>query len=139
MQSKEVTINDVTKMEDYVSPENAQLLKEKGFNELCLARYIYGIFVPCDSQMRMFYHRNESMSEKECTCPTIQMVLKWLRKNHKIHIDIDYIDFLEHGEVWSATIVDMTTFKETKVENTWNSYEQMANEAIEFCLKNLVK
>lgn len=139
MKNEEITISDVTKTEEYVSLENAQLLKKVGFNWLCLCRYIYGIFVPCDSQMRMFYHKNSSTDENECTCPTIQMVLRWLRKNHNIHIDIDYIDFLEHGEVWSATIVDMVTFKETKIESTWNSYEQMANEGIKYCITNIIQ
>lgn len=120
--------------EDYVSFEVAKLLKEKGFDGDTSCYY-----TPHNEKRWVYQHYQDFDKEDRIEYPTIQMAMKWLRKNHKIHIDIDYIDFLEHGEVWSAKIVDMVTFKETKVENTWNHYEQMANEAIKFYLKNLNK
>ena len=125
--------------EDYVSFETAKLLKEKGFDVKC--EYCYAEFSKDDIEVIGLSPAKCVQSLKEDRYPyvTLQMAMKWLRENHKIHIDIDYIDFLEHGEVWSAKIVDMVTFKETKIESTWNHYEQMANEAIEFYLKNLNK
>jgi len=137
MKNKEVTINDVTEMEGYVSPENAQLLKEKGFNELCLARYIYGIFVPCDSQMRMFYHRNESMSEKECTCPTIQMVLKWLREMHDICISVDVKIGGKKYYVCISSVKCGLSYGVLEDE-VWDTFEEACEESIKYCLENLL-
>jgi len=66
--------------------------------------------------------------------PTIQMALEFFRQEYKLHVDADYIDFLEHGEVWATKIVNMQTFEETKLEYRENSYSAAAIAGIEYCL-----
>jgi hypothetical protein len=66
------------------------------------------------------------------------MAMKWLREKHKIHINVRYLDFLEHGEVWDATVVIMSNFNEQVIENTENTYEQALEFALQYVLKNLI-
>lgn len=74
--------------EDYISFETAKLLKEKGFNEKCLAHWFIGT------------ERNFSVSSTPCnwneiktdldwlSCPTLQMAMKWLREVHNWNVVI---------------------------------------------------
>jgi hypothetical protein len=71
-------------------------------------------------------------------CPSLNVALKWLILEHKIYIKADYIDFLEHGEVWAATIIMMKTFEEIKVENTESTREEALEFALEYALTNLI-
>jgi hypothetical protein len=107
-------------MEAYVSLEIAKLLQNQGFDWSC-----------GDS-----YHNNEG----RCICskPTIQMAMAWLRKECDLYVDVKYIDYAEHGEVWSVTIVNMLTFTETDIQETENTYEQAAELGIKYCLENLI-
>ena len=154
MKNEEITISDVTKTEEYVSLENAQLLKKVGFDWLCLCRYIYGIFVPCDSQMRMFYHKNSSTNENECTCPTIQKVRNWLRTEYNIDIvvmpsvanknfepdttiypvcDGEYEWMVIKGD-GSATIYGYNVLK-----RYCSSFGEACQEAIKYCITNIIQ
>lgn len=125
----------------YVSYETAKLLKEKGFE--CERDYITAMYNELGefhflSTSAEYYYDYEDFDDKDCVAATLSMAMNWLRDECHIHINVDYIDYLEHGEVWAASAVDKKTFKEIKIENTENSYELAAEYAIDYILKNFV-
>jgi len=125
--------------EDYVSYDTAQLLKNKGFDELCYACYEYFESGVTLFKGWPFEYKGEPVhnTNNRVKCPTLQMAMKWLRETHNCVINVNYIDFLEFGEVWSYTIIDKSTFAEY-YKDTENSYELAAEAAIKYCLENLI-
>ena len=118
--------------EDYVSYEVARLLEEKGYDEqtrLCFrgdGKILHndGSYVGYPG----YYPR-----------PTLQMARKWLRKEHKLHIWVDYSSFDFNDElpyVWNI--------RETKIEGAYwgGTYHKSCEEAeeagIRYCLENLI-
>lgn len=109
-------------IEDYVSFKTSQLLKEKGFNEECHQYY----------------------GDYKYPCPTLQMVMKWLREVHNLHCDIGY-DFRLgwNNKITSLkeTIIDhdieMKTYLTNKSIN-YSSYEEACEDAIKYCIKELI-
>lgn len=70
--------------EDYVSFELAKLLKEKGFDEGCRARYgTAGSF----SYEKYEVEASGCEMHNSILAPTLQMAMKWLRIEHNIHIE----------------------------------------------------
>ena len=118
--------------EDYVSFETAKLLKEKGFDGSVSVHY---------NELGGTIMSSNPIS-KNCTkCPTLQMAMKWLREVHHLVIQIEFIDFLEHGEVWLYSIIERKTIKQLtdRDENfTEHSYEEACEAAIKYCLENLI-
>ena len=123
--------------EDYVSFETAKLLKEKGFDELCRAWY---------GGTGVIHENGEIMSNSDCAlssvmCPSLQMAMKWLREVHHLVIEIEFIDFLENGEVWLYSIFERKTIKRLTDKDedfTEHSYEDACEAAIKYCLENLI-
>lgn len=133
--------------EDYVSFETAKLLKEKGFDaetEHDMWYVVEKFSTGChwNSCTYKVGDITREFDEKRCIAmPTLQMAMKWLRDVHKKVINVDYIDFFEHGEVWSYSVLDRNTFHEftEKSESfTEHSYEEACEEGIKYCLKNLI-
>lgn len=133
--------------EDFVSFETAKLLKEKGFDvetEHDMWYVVEKFSTGChwNSCTYKVGDITREYDEKCCIAmPTLQMAMKWLRDVHKKVINVDYIDFLEHGEVWSYSVLDRNTFHEftEKSESfTEHSYEEACEEGIKYCLKNLI-
>lgn len=126
--------------EDYISFETAKLLKEKGFDEKC--RTYYKVFP--ESRIAAIYHSSENrgVSEddpNEILCPTLQMVMKWLRKVHEIFIRPNisflypiryYCEILCYGDNLK-TQQDVTT-------ETFESPEEACEASIKYCLENLI-
>lgn len=120
--------------EDYISFETAKLLKEKGFDEAT----------------RCYYSNNgtrwlndfliQHNSQGGIACPTLQMAMKWLREEKEIYITIIYGDYPSLNRVfWTPQIdslegIDLpdSFYKE------YNKYEQACENAIQYCLKNLI-
>lgn len=91
--------------EDFVTYELAIKLKEKGFDEECLAYYTseYTLYlntiVLCDDKylevaeidyeecLRSYNTKKDRLLRTIVDAPTISQVLKWLREEKKIHID----------------------------------------------------
>jgi hypothetical protein len=127
--------------EDYVSFETAKLLKEKGFDEPC-DWYINDAFPNTVTRYNDYgiKHKNSDKTDV-CSAPTLQMAMKWLREVHHLVIQIEFIDFLEHGEVWLYSIIERKTIKQLtdRDENfTEHSYEEACEAAIKYCLENLI-
>lgn len=140
--------------EDYIGFKASQLLREKGFDEKCEKGWMHDgkLVWACNfMEGESFIDLSDIETQAEYDgwntylqgqyaflCPSLNVALKWLILEHKIYIRADYIDFLEHGEVWAATIIMMKTFEEIKVENTEHTKEEALEFALEYCLENLI-
>ena len=126
--------------EDYVSFETAQLLKEKGFNEECFALYNPdGMLIQSGIRLNNI---QVGRVEGSYSAPTLQMAMKWLRKEHNLVIKVELIDYLEHGEVWLYSVFERKTIKRLtgKGEDfTEHSYEEACDAAVKYCLENFVQ
>lgn len=116
--------------EDYVSFETAKLLKKKGFNGEC------DLFGRTDEPELIIREAakiayNQGIDDECVIIPTHQMAIKWLREKHKITISIlfegDRIYYEIHQNNKFVFGVD-----------TPESYEEVCEEAIKRCLKNLI-
>ena len=132
--------------EDYVSFEVAKLLKEKGFDEPCIALYeekVLHINTLCD-------YYNSELSSYVCA-PTHQMAMKWLREVHHIHIEIclyktseDDIEpkksrktpYYTFG-VWDS-ITGYNVDKRLINDFIGDTYEQTCEVALKYSLENLI-
>ena len=129
--------------EDYVSFEVAKLLKEKGFDEPVMYH-----FTP-DGTQRKF---QQAFYRDDVAQPTLQMAMKWLREVHGLHIDV----FVGEDESYDADGVMVEewhfwTYRITTIEGEfvydaydqfdvveYQTYEEAAEDAILFCLNNLI-
>jgi hypothetical protein len=119
--------------EDYVSFETAKLLKEKGFDEGCRARY---------GTAGSFCYEKYEVEASGCEmhnailAPTLQMAMKWLREVHNLYIDIriNINNSLYSFQIYSVGISGARAFTEYRIE----SYEAACEEAIKYCLEKLI-
>ncbi len=124
--------------EDYVSFEVAKLLKEKGFDEECNMAYFNGTLV--DYTMFGFCLGGDLLY-----CPTIQMAMKWLREVHNIN-PVPYATSIGwYFEVFDLTQRDITgcallyDIGIPSKEYTFDTYEEVCDAAIKYCLENFIK
>ena len=126
--------------EDYVSFEIAKLLKEKGFDEDCWCWYEEdGYLRESNDDFGVQSNSDHVVDDDEynCSAPTIQMAMKWLREVHNLHIDIDPSE----GD-WNPTVLELEDWScVVKPEDEipiQDSYEQACEAAIKYCLENLI-
>ena len=134
--------------EDFVTYEIAKMLKEKGYNcELPYAMYneigqfcLLTTSAPyhvCESgyKYREYYDYND-FDKNDFIAPTISQVLKWLRKEKKIHISIDI-----WGRTWGYDILNLPSGNSlhwTAYDENINNYEQAALAGIEYVIDSLI-
>ena len=122
--------------EDFVTYELAVKLKEKGFNEPCYGYYHRGggddSFELCGNGDCDFQN---SKNKYRIATPTIPQVLKWLRKEKKIHIQIL---FTCPPNKWEYITIKMTNNELRGTCATFTSYEQAALAGIKYILGNLI-
>jgi hypothetical protein len=130
--------------ENYVSFETAKLLKEKGFNWPCLHYWQEEISEFC-IQKRILkwsngeYQNMEIASPYRFSAPTLQMAIKWLRKNHQIFIRPN-ISFLYPIRYYCEIFCygdNLKTQQDVTTEN-FESPEEACEAAIKYCLENLI-
>jgi hypothetical protein len=137
--------------EDYVSFELAKLLKEKGFNGPCYkvweshgdsqtlvgaSWFVEGETVVnrelVDAAAKQYaYEYSLNNNVEGYLAPTLQMAMKWLRKEHHITIGITF----------SLNIITYEIQKDEEFVTAIGSsrtYENMVEEAIKLCLENLI-
>lgn len=118
--------------EDYVSFEISVLLKEKGF----------------DWASRLWYNNNGIVSQKyieptnnilgkdeHFPCVTNQMAMKWLRKVHNIFIQVEL--YSKYND-YCFELFQNTHRLILKKHETYNSYEEAVEAALEYTLKKLL-
>lgn len=135
-------------IEDFVPFAIAKKLKEKGFsceipfamyNEIacfCLLTTAAPMMVCASGFKCREYYDYEDFDEHDYIAPTISQVLKWLREEKKIHIDIDIC-----GRTWGYDIIKLTSGNSlhwTAYNENINNYEQAALAGIEYVLDNLI-
>lgn len=143
--------------EDFVTYELAKKLKEKGFNcELPYAMYneigqfcLLTTSAPyhvCEScyKYREYYDYND-FDKNDFIAPTISQVLKWLRQEKKILVEIalspeGYRHIIYTGlcctNTSSASYYSFDGFYNH--ENNYMTYEQAALSGIEYVIDNLI-
>jgi hypothetical protein len=128
--------------EDYVSFETAKLLKEKGFDEPTI-----GIYYKDGTFENLSSNKWNSKFVTPISAPTIQMVMKWLRIEHNIHIEPhivktkrsygympNYIDLKELKQHFPFDEVDFSDAD----KYVCITYDKACEVTIKYCLKKLV-
>lgn len=132
--------------EDYVSFETAKLLKKKGFDGECDYLYADGKLMRADA-FACDWNKGETMFadyENECSAPTFQMAMKWLREVHKLHIEFVLNQYVQNEEVVIENHYHFNVSRLDRFANEggdckfYNSYEQVCESAIIYCLNNLI-
>lgn len=124
---------------DFVDFNLAKKLKEKGFPQVkigTLAMYNEeGEWYSLARNLDEFEYLFEDFDYHDCVCPTISQVLKWLREEKKIAINIEFIPY-----TWQYKVIDMSF--ERRFEpcgiTLFSDYEEAAIAGIEYCLNNLI-
>ena len=116
--------------EDYVSYEVAKLLEEKGFDEKTLSYYEDNVLCRGD-----WFEWNRSPLG-HISAPTHQMAMKWLRKVHSLHIQINYM----YGAYQEYDYVVINTFSGIRCHEpiSFSSYEEAVEAALKYSLENLI-
>lgn len=137
-------------MEDFVPYKLVVKLKEKGFDYECIAHYDINKVLKVVIREPIFWH---SEVESYLDAPTISQVLKWLRKEKKIHLEPCILadkDIDADGKVineytyWSFSVThietgDMIYFEYESIEDKrFDTYEQAAIAGIEYVIDNLI-
>ena len=131
---------------DFVPFELSKKLKEKGFNEQCLAYYTkdsdfyYNTSYDSDVEnaFKSFNSRPNHICGKRIDAPTISQVLKWLRDEKNI-ICLPHIEPIE--EKWFFYVVRLpqaSDFPEYMSLVIYDTYEEAAIAGIEHALYNLI-
>ena len=112
-------------------------MKEKGFDEPCYAEY----YVPTKEFNHFEYEGNNNENYKEwITAPTLQMAMKWLRKEHNlciVSLPVVTDDEGEGGCLWKYTI-SMKLKVLFDSGNLYESPEIALDDAIKRCSENLI-
>ena len=123
-------------MEDFVTYDIAVKLKEKGFNVECHA--YYEPLKHCLNLSRVLQTNSLAENYNCITAPTISQVLKWLREEKCLHIEIQYI--FSEETIWEFEVVLIGSY-----ERWWNesesldSYEQAVIAGIEYVIDKLIQ
>ena len=123
--------------EDYVSFETAKLLKDKGFDEICM-----GFYTP-EKELHLTFlgETNSIWLDDSISAPTLQMAMKWLREEHRIDIEVRtyYLNYLKPNDTryYSGKILKGS---EDVIHTIYSkdTYEEVCEAAIKYCLENLI-
>ena len=148
---------------EFVTFEIAKKLKEKGFNEECLAYYTseYTLYtnkvVLCDDKylevaeidyeecLRSFNTQKDRLLRTIVDAPTISQVLKWFRKEHHLHFEVV-------GAAYGYNLIISDTPDEGGTDRyyshanddgpnyagAWDDYDDCVLYGIEYTLDNLI-
>ena len=132
-------------MEDFVPFEIAKKLKEKGFN---IPFYFY--YRTDDKSLRHANVTNpliycDKIDDEVVIAPTISQVLKWLRDEKKISIEVGIhcsLKWMCGIYEFSDGIADFTQYDNNGIDDTvyilYESYEKAALAGIEYAIDNLI-
>ena len=129
--------------EDYVSFETAKLLKDKGFDVPCMGRY--------SVRSKEFHLDCARLCNNgglfECSAPTHQMAMKWLRIEHNIHIE-PHIVKTKYSYGYMPNYIDLKELKQHFPFDEFDfsnadkyaciTYDKACEVTIKYCLENLI-
>lgn len=127
-------------MEDFVSFELANKLKEKMFRGKCEWHYYDDTKDSYRSSVPQCYNYGGNTSD----APTISQVLKWLREEKNTHVDIDVYFYGWFFNVTSFHKIDTDMYEcdflyiSDITTPKYDTYEQAALAGIEYVLDNLI-
>ena len=88
------------------------------------------------------YYDYDDFDENDCVCPTISQVLKWLRKEKGIYINlISFHTFANKNEVafaWCIRLKIDGEWRNIEENSSYSTYEECAISAIKDVLDNLI-
>ena len=122
--------------EDFVSFEVAQLLKEKGFDELCIFKY-NSEGVRMKAGVAIDEWQNSELDDDECSCVSLQMTMKWLREIYDIFIVIRR-GLTGTGWVYSHEIYKDSQCWYARYGASYDTYEEAVEAALKYTLENLI-
>lgn len=128
--------------ENYVSFETAKLLKEKGFEVECDYLYVDGKLVRAQG-CACNWNDGETLFtdyKNECSAPTLQMAMKWLREVHSLYIDI-VTSFSQDGICYTfscSNTMDLIQGTKGTSYHEYQTHEETCEAAIKYCLENLI-
>ena len=137
--------------EDFVSFELAKKLKDKGFvckypfamyNELGVFHELY---TSCDETLvnctlgKRGYYDYDDFDECDCVAPTISQVLKWLREEKGISLNI-YPSYFANLLYWTCDVISFIgeISIEKRLGGDVKTYEEAAIYGLEYVLDNLI-
>ena len=133
-------------MEQYVTFETAQLLEKRGYDDIDLSTWY--VQEGNRVELKRFEHYNLDYYRKKgdgvYSCPTQAVVMKWLREEHNIHIELTPIctgesdEDLEWHYGW-AVMTTIFTYRWRRHDAEHISYEKACENAIQYCLENILK
>ena len=136
--------------EDFCSFEVAKLLKEKGFDELCIFKYS-SEGVRMKAGVAIDEWQNSELDDDECSCPSQSMAMKWLREVHLLHVYAEYHSFFQECPKklyyhWVPFVKPLPQCKCKRplnnvfyeIDEYYNSYEEVVEAACIYALKNLI-
>lgn len=123
-------------MEDFVDFKLAQKLKEKGFRKPCILYYN-------SDKVRTWFNEPDiaknfvptTLGNDDVLAPAISQVLKWLREEKKLFIEIscNYTDYFP-----TVRLLDSRQTDYIRGDVIYSTYEQAALAGIEYVLDNLI-
>ena len=116
-------------MEDFVTFNIAKKLKDKGFQDLC--NYYYRI----DTGTLFASHKDNWNDDKRCNAPTISQVMKWLRDEKKMYIEICY-NYTYYFPI--VKLIDCHQTDYVSGRDVYKTYEEAALAGIEYVLDNIL-
>ena len=127
--------------EDYVSFENAKLLKEKGFDD----EYTNAFY---DKKGNLYFidllsdFSEHTDNDTDIAASTLYVAMKWLREVHNVAISVYVFNMdlpVEKGNI--IYTCDVATTNKTSREGHLRlagPYEEVCETAIKYCLENLI-
>lgn len=126
--------------EDYVSYDIAKLLKEKGFDVYVRSFYEKDKYKTKEEFSTNNALWNYNISSFRYSAPTLQMAMKWLREKHLVICIVPLTFYCgETVSKWGYCIwADDNTEVDEESSPRLDSYEEACENAIKYCLENLI-
>ena len=127
--------------EEYVSFVLAKKLKEKGFDMQSVD--VHGKFDTDGLFHSQLYVNYAEVMDDAIIAPSIAQVLKWLRKEHGIHIEITaaafgYSYIISKTPALGGMDIHYSKYEGPNDGGAWNEWEDCATAAIEYVIDNLI-